>query len=96
MQVCFRGWKGTVVGARDDEPPGSARLELPEGVRLLRPEDALLDAIEVDLTGQVCACSIGDRIYSGLGGQVDFMRGVKRCIRIRRADVESMALEPEN
>jgi len=33
----------------------------------------------VDLTGQVCACSIGDRVYSGIGGQVDFMRGAVLC-----------------
>lgn len=32
-------------------------------------------AIEVDLTGQVCADSIGTRLYSGVGGQVDFVRG---------------------
>lgn len=32
-------------------------------------------AIEVDLTGQVCADSIGSMQYSGVGGQVDFMRG---------------------
>lgn len=32
-------------------------------------------AIEVDLTGQVCADSIGQKIYSGVGGQIDFMRG---------------------
>lgn len=32
-------------------------------------------AIEVDLTGQVCSDSIGSRIYSGFGGQVDFVRG---------------------
>lgn len=36
---------------------------------------AINSAIEVDLTGQVCASSIGARIYSGMGGQVDFMRG---------------------
>jgi acyl-CoA hydrolase len=36
---------------------------------------ALNGAIEVDLTGQVCADSIGPRIYSGIGGQMDFMRG---------------------
>ncbi|MBP3773833.1 MAG: acetyl-CoA hydrolase/transferase family protein [Bacteroidaceae bacterium] len=34
-------------------------------------------AIEVDLTGQVCADSIGTRQYSGTGGQVDFVRGAK-------------------
>ncbi|MEW6684611.1 MAG: acetyl-CoA hydrolase/transferase C-terminal domain-containing protein [Candidatus Edwardsbacteria bacterium] len=36
---------------------------------------AINSAIEVDLTGQVCADSIGHRIYSGIGGQVDFIRG---------------------
>lgn len=32
-------------------------------------------AIEVDLTGQICADSIGTKLYSGVGGQMDFMRG---------------------
>jgi acyl-CoA hydrolase len=36
---------------------------------------AINSAIQVDLTGQVCADSIGCRIYSGVGGQMDFMRG---------------------
>lgn len=36
---------------------------------------AINSAIEVDLTGQVCADSIGTRIYSGVGGQMDFVRG---------------------
>lgn len=36
---------------------------------------AINSAIEVDLTGQVCADSIGNRIYSGVGGQMDFIRG---------------------
>jgi acyl-CoA hydrolase len=36
---------------------------------------AINSAIEVDLTGQVCSDSIGPRIYSGFGGQVDFIRG---------------------
>jgi acyl-CoA hydrolase/GNAT superfamily N-acetyltransferase len=35
-------------------------------------------ALEVDLTGQVCADSIGTRFYSGIGGQVDFNRGASR------------------
>lgn len=35
-------------------------------------------AIEVDLSGQVCSDSIGPRIYSGFGGQVDFIRGAAR------------------
>jgi acyl-CoA hydrolase len=36
---------------------------------------AINSAIEVDLTGQVCADSIGTRMYSGVGGQMDFVRG---------------------
>lgn len=36
---------------------------------------AINSAIEVDLSGQVCADSMGHRIYSGIGGQVDFIRG---------------------
>jgi acyl-CoA hydrolase len=36
---------------------------------------AINSAIEVDLTGQVVADSIGARLYSGIGGQMDFMRG---------------------
>ncbi len=36
---------------------------------------AINGALEVDLTGQVCADSIGDRLFSGVGGQMDFIRG---------------------
>lgn len=36
---------------------------------------AVNSAIQVDLTGQVCSESIGETIYSGFGGQADFMRG---------------------
>lgn len=36
---------------------------------------AINSAIEVDLTGQVCADSIGTLLYSGVGGQMDFIRG---------------------
>jgi 4-hydroxybutyrate CoA-transferase len=39
---------------------------------------AINSAIAVDITGQVCADSIGSRIYSGCGGQVDFIRGAAR------------------
>lgn len=35
-------------------------------------------ALQIDLTGQVCADSIGSRFYSGCGGQVDFIRGARR------------------
>ena len=36
---------------------------------------AINSAIEVDLTGQICADSIGNQIFSGVGGQMDFIRG---------------------
>ena len=36
---------------------------------------AINSAIQIDLTGQVCADSIGHKIYSGIGGQMDFIRG---------------------
>jgi 4-hydroxybutyrate CoA-transferase len=36
---------------------------------------AINSALQVDLTGQVCADSLGHRIYSGIGGQMDFIRG---------------------
>jgi acetyl-CoA hydrolase len=39
---------------------------------------AVNSAIEVDLTGQVCADSIGPKIYSGVGGQLDFIYGASR------------------
>lgn len=36
---------------------------------------AINSAIEIDLTGQICADTIGNRQYSGVGGQMDFIRG---------------------
>lgn len=45
---------------------------------LIRKNDkmvAINSAIQIDLTGQVCADSFGHRIYSGIGGQMDFIRG---------------------
>jgi acyl-CoA hydrolase len=45
---------------------------------LIRKNDravAINSAIQLDLTGQVCADSMGHRIYSGIGGQMDFIRG---------------------
>ncbi|MBF0158602.1 MAG: GNAT family N-acetyltransferase [Magnetococcales bacterium] len=40
-------------------------------------------ALEVDLTGQVCADSLGSRFFSGIGGQVDFNRGAARAVEGR-------------
>jgi acetyl-CoA hydrolase len=39
---------------------------------------AINSAIEVDLTGQICADSIGTKLYSGVGGQLDFVYGASR------------------
>jgi acyl-CoA hydrolase len=39
---------------------------------------AINAALQVDLTGQVCSDSIGNQFYSGIGGQVDFLRGASR------------------
>jgi acyl-CoA hydrolase len=47
-------------------------------VRIIRRNPkvtAINSAIEIDLTGQVCADSIGTKHYSGVGGQIDFIRG---------------------
>lgn len=51
------------------------RTNDPGLIRLNPKVVALNAAIEIDLTGQVCADSIGHRIYSGIGGQMDFVRG---------------------
>jgi 4-hydroxybutyrate CoA-transferase len=40
---------------------------------------AINSALQVDLTGQVCADSLGPQLYSGAGGQVDFIRGAARA-----------------
>jgi 4-hydroxybutyrate CoA-transferase len=50
-------------------------------VAIIRENDrvvAVNSALEVDLSGQICADSIGHRIFSGIGGQVDFMHGAAR------------------
>jgi acyl-CoA hydrolase len=39
---------------------------------------AINSALQIDLTGQVCSDSIGNKFYSGIGGQVDFLRGASR------------------
>jgi 4-hydroxybutyrate CoA-transferase len=39
---------------------------------------AINSALQIDLTGQVCSDSIGNSFYSGIGGQVDFLRGATR------------------
>jgi len=40
---------------------------------------AINSALQIDLTGQVCSDSVGTQFYSGIGGQVDFIRGASRA-----------------
>ncbi len=47
----------------------------PQNIRQNPKVMAVNSAIEIDLTGQICADSIGERIFSGVGGQHDFMYG---------------------
>jgi 4-hydroxybutyrate CoA-transferase len=67
-----------------DENPAVVMLPTSEtnDVSVIAAHDemvAINSAIEVDLTGQVCADSIGPRFYSGIGGQLDFIRGAARA-----------------
>lgn len=74
-----------VIGSRrlmdfiDDNPTVQMRpMDYTNNTLIIRQFDhmvAINSAIQVDLTGQVCAESIGTRLYSGVGGQMDFMRG---------------------
>ncbi len=63
-----------------DDNPSVAMLDVAyvndtEVIRRNPKVTAINSAIEVDLTGQVCADSVGDRQISGVGGQMDFIRG---------------------
>ncbi len=52
--------------------------DITNDTNLLRKIEKLVavnSALQIDLTGQICADSIGHRIYSGIGGQMDFIRG---------------------
>ena len=76
---------GFAVGTRRlydyvDDNPGFAFLDIdyvndPHVIRRNPKVVAINSAIEIDITGQVCADSIGSMQYSGIGGQMDFMRG---------------------
>ncbi|MCA3008394.1 MAG: acetyl-CoA hydrolase/transferase family protein [Phycisphaerales bacterium] len=63
-----------------DDNPQVAMLDIayvndPQVIRRNPKVVAINSAIEIDLTGQVCADSIGTRMVSGVGGQMDFLRG---------------------
>ncbi len=63
----------------DDNPSviqlDTAFVNCPEVIAANPKVIAINSAVEVDLTGQVCADSVGSRIISGVGGQMDFIRG---------------------
>ncbi len=54
---------------------GSDIVNDPREIRQIDRMTSINSAIEIDLTGQVVADSIGERIYSGIGGQMDFVQG---------------------
>ncbi|TGM58734.1 acetyl-CoA hydrolase/transferase family protein [Leptospira adleri] len=76
---------GFVMGTRKlydfiDDNPQVAMLDIgyindPHVIRKNPKVTAINSAVEVDLTGQVCADTIGTRQFSGVGGQMDFIRG---------------------
>jgi len=76
---------GFLIGSRklydfvDDNPfVRMLDIEYVNDTRVIRQNPKVVSinsAIEVDITGQVCADSIGTRMYSGVGGQMDFIRG---------------------
>ncbi|MFM2360826.1 MAG: hypothetical protein RLY16_2819 [Bacteroidota bacterium] len=76
---------GFAIGSRKlydyvDDNPAFAFLDIdyvndPHVIRRNPKVVAINSAIEVDITGQVCADSIGTYQYSGVGGQMDFIRG---------------------
>jgi len=80
-----RSISGFVIGTRAlydfiDDNPTVMQLDIgyvnrADVIRRNPRVTAINSAIEVDLTGQVCADSIGDAIISGVGGQMDFIRG---------------------
>jgi acyl-CoA hydrolase len=76
---------GFLIGSRRlydfvDDNPSVLQLEMdyinaPNTIARNPKVVAINSAVEIDLTGQVCADSVGHRIISGVGGQMDFMRG---------------------
>ncbi len=81
---------GFVMGSRPlydfiDDNPATVLLDIayinnPTNIARNQKATAINSAIEIDLTGQVCADSIGSRIISGVGGQMDFIRGASLSV----------------
>jgi len=76
---------GFLMGTKElydfvDDNPGVLMMDVAytNGVHIIKQNPkvcAINSALSIDLTGQVCADSIGTRHYSGVGGQIDFTRG---------------------
>jgi acyl-CoA hydrolase len=76
---------GFVLGSQDlydfvDDNPNVRFLDIEyvnniATIRKNRSVVSINSALQIDLTGQVCADSLGDKIYSGVGGQLDFVMG---------------------
>src|SRR5258708_6119851 len=79
MVACFVLGSRRMMDFLDDNPMVELRrVDYTNDPHTIRQFDHLVtvnSALEVDLTGQVCAESIGTAQYSGVGGQMDFMRG---------------------
>src|SRR5713101_7314833 len=79
MVACFVLGSRRMMDFLDDNPMVELRpVDYTNDPQTIRQFDRMVtvnSALEVDLTGQVCAESIGTAQYSGVGGQMDFMRG---------------------
>jgi acyl-CoA hydrolase len=63
---------------KDVEFQGSEWINDPQIIAQNNKMTAINSALQIDLTGQICADSLGTEMYSGCGGQVDFVRGASK------------------
>jgi 4-hydroxybutyrate CoA-transferase len=79
LVVAFLNGSRRLYDFADDNPMLEMRtVDYTNDTRVILRLDnmvAINSALEIDLTGQVCAESLGTRMYSGVGGQMDFLRG---------------------
>ena len=79
LVVAFLNGSRRLYDFADDNPMLEMRtVDYTNDTRVILRLDnmvAINSALEIDLTGQVCAESLGSRMYSGVGGQMDFLRG---------------------
>ena len=79
LVASFTGGTRKLYDFIDDNPAtvflDVAYVNMPNVIARNSKMTAINSAVEIDLTGQVCADSVGHRIISGVGGQMDFIRG---------------------